>query len=77
MFFIMVIQARRKVKNVEGATSNKSSFKRRKEEGSKEIATHILVMGSIMELFPLCNDYYKFNPIFCFDLLQMILEYDF
>ena len=76
MFFIMVIQARRKVKNVEGATSNKSSL-RRKEDGSKEFATPILVMGSIMELFPLCNDYYKFNPIFCFDLLQMILEYDF
>ena len=30
-----------------------------------------------MELFPLCNDYYKFNPIFCFNLLQMILEYVF
>ena len=50
---------------------------RRKEDGSKEFATPILVMGSIMELFPLCNDYYKFNPIFCFNLLQMILEYVF
>ena len=33
------------------------AYLRRKEDGSKEFATPILVMGSIMELFPLCNDY--------------------